>query len=112
MVSGNYQIAQLVCSRILYTTHLNHKNGSAGTHLNTYAKFKGEKEERCETEELNVRIVQQKKNTATISYRYFTGRFSKSIIRKVNEKCIWAQIEIQEILVGDEKKIKSYGKCN
>lgn len=110
MISGNYQIAQLVCSRILYTTHLNHKNGSAGTHLNTYAKFKGEKEERYETEELNVRIVQQKKNIATISYRYFTG--TKSIIRKVNEKCIWAQIEIQEILVGDGKKKISYGKCD
>lgn len=27
------------------------------------------------------------------------------MIRKVNEKSIWAQIEIQEILVGDEKKI-------
>lgn len=40
MVSGNYKIAQLVCNRILYTTHLSHKNGRADTHLNTYVRFK------------------------------------------------------------------------
>lgn len=35
-----------MCSRILYTTHLNHKNGSAGIHLNNvrFEREKGKKE--------------------------------------------------------------------
>lgn len=43
MVSGNHKIAQSVCNRLLYTTCLNHKNGSIGIHLNTYTRFKREK---------------------------------------------------------------------
>lgn len=39
-----------------------------------------------------------------MSYRYSIGRFSKNVVRKVNGKCIGAQIEIQEILVGGKKK--------
>lgn len=66
MVSGNYKIAQLVCNGILYTTHLNRRNGSAGIHLNTYERFQREKGKkrkgrRYETEEPSVTIGTFKK---------------------------------------------------